>query len=441
MLGKWWLRAALIGALTTLLLGAFLYGYETHSKKIFPYQLIRRAKAMVRGDAPRPDGHWQYATRRASRAGEEISDDVREVGVLPYLSGYKRAGGASGVTVLDLERAQPGVNLYVSGHRPEASLIDLEGRELHRWRARPVDTWDPGLRPSEAERKQSKNWDFWRRVHLLEDGSLLAIYEGAGLVKVDRDSRPVWAFWGGCHHDLEVLEDGTILVLSRTLHELSRYGRPILEDFLSTLSADGEELQRVSILESFENSVYAPLLDFVPPVPDILHTNSLELLDGTHADLHPAFAAGNVLISLREINTLAVLDLEKKTIPWALTGAWRQQHHPTFLDDGNLLLFNNLLDDDTSQVIELEPLSQRFVWTYEENFFSAQMGTTYRLENGNTLMIESENGRALEVTPEKEIVWEFLNPHRAGENDELIATLFDLIRLDASAAGFVSAGL
>jgi len=33
------------------------------------------------------------------------------------------------------------------------------------------------------------------------------------------------------------------------------------------------------------------------------------------------------------------------------------------------------------------------------------------------------------VTPEKRIVWEYYNPHRAGDNDELIATLLDVVRL------------
>ena len=52
-----------------------------------------------------------------------------------------------------------------------------------------------------------------------------------------------------------------------------------------------------------------------------------------------------------------------------------------------------------------------------------------RLPNGNTLITESDGGRALEVTPDRRIVWEFFNPHRAGEQGEYIATLFELLRL------------
>ena len=46
------------------------------------------------------------------------------------------------------------------------------------------------------------------------------------------------------------------------------------------------------------------------------------------------------------------------------------------------------------------------------------------------LITESDNGRAIEITRDKEVVWEFYNPHRAGPAEELIATLFELKRVD-----------
>ena len=52
-----------------------------------------------------------------------------------------------------------------------------------------------------------------------------------------------------------------------------------------------------------------------------------------------------------------------------------------------------------------------------------------RLPNANTLITESEAGRAFEVTPEKKIVWEYFNPHRGDEDPKLIATLFEVVRL------------
>jgi hypothetical protein len=38
-------------------------------------------------------------------------------------------------------------------------------------------------------------------------------------------------------------------------------------------------------------------------------------------------------------------------------------------------------------------------------------------------------GRALEVTPDRRVVWEFVNPSRAGEKKELVATLYNLERV------------
>ena len=79
------------------------------------------------------------------------------------------------------------------------------------------------------------------------------------------------------------------------------------------------------------------------------------------------------------------------------------------------------------------------MWSYggvegrpETEFYSGTSSLADRLPNGNTLITVSESGRAIEVTPEKEVVWEFSNPKRAGENNELIATLFQVERIPRS---------
>ena len=65
-------------------------------------------------------------------------------------------------------------------------------------------------------------------------------------------------------------------------------------------------------------------------------------------------------------------------------------------------------------------------------------GTTERLSNGNTMITETNNGRAFEVTPAGEIVWEFFNPYRTGENNKLIAALCDVIRYDQNQFDWLS---
>ncbi len=53
------------------------------------------------------------------------------------------------------------------------------------------------------------------------------------------------------------------------------------------------------------------------------------------------------------------------------------------------------------------------VWSYSdpENFFSFFISGCHRLANGNTFVCSGKQGRFFEVTPAKEIVWEYWNPY------------------------------
>jgi hypothetical protein len=98
-----------------------------------------------------------------------------------------------------------------------------------------------------------------------------------------------------------------------------------------------------------------------------------------------------------------------------------------------MLLFDNCGQRNQSTIWEFNPVTREVYWYYRGNsrhpFFSAVCGTAQRLPNGNTLITESDNGRVFEVTRDKEIVWEFYNPHRAGEDDEYIAMVPEMVRL------------
>ena len=165
---------------------------------------------------------------------------------------------------------------------------------------------------------------------------------------------------------------------------------------------------------------------------DVFHTNTLQVLDGSHPAT--AFAAGNVLISIWELNAVAVLDIEKREVVWCLGGQWVKQHQPELLPTGNLLVFDNRGWRGKSRVVEMDLLGQEIVWSYAGTaavpLESDLLGSCQRLENGNTLITESTNGHAIEVTADGRVVWEFWNPHRAGENGELVANLFEVVRVE-----------
>ncbi len=360
------------------------------------------------------------------------AETTAQVSAIPYARGYRPPlDRSTGVVTYDAERAQPGLNLLISGHASQAQLTDMQGRERHRWGKSVRETF-----PELARTPGIEKVDYWRRVHLLPNGSILAIYEGNGLAKLDRNSRVLWAQRGDFHHDLAVDTDESVFVLDRDGKVLPRINSTagVLEDFITHLSPDGEIIDRISILEAFERSTFKTFLSGMPREGDILHTNTLEILDGSLAATIPAFRRGNLLVSVLTISTLAVIDPRQRAVVWAMQGDWRKQHQPTVVGGAHLLLFDNTgIDRDHSRVIEIDPRDGKIVWqfggTSNEGLFSRTLGTVQRLPNGNTLITESERGRAIEVTFDKRIVWEYRSPYRVFDPNELVAVLLEAIRL------------
>ena len=153
------------------------------------------------------------------------------------------------------------------------------------------------------------------------------------------------------------------------------------------------------------------------------------------ADHHDFLSPGQILVSSRHTNLVALLDLDRRRVLRTWNQDFGGQHDPKILPGGSMLVFDNQRAVGASRVLELDVETSEIVWQYrgdvQNRLFSPSCGAAERLANGNTLISESDAGRAVEVTPEGEIVWEFLSPHRVGENREYVATLFEVLRVPA----------
>ena len=386
-------------------------------------------------DAQVPDrGLWNVA--RGPNASVPDSAAAQKLKSIGYLGGYSPAKPFENVTIYRREACFNGLNLYTSGHAPEALLIDMSGKVLHRWQYDYEKALPGHLLPSTPS-----GTEHWRYARVMSNGDLLAIYEGQGLIKLDRNSKLIWALPIGAHHRLTLDRNGDIYVLTREVKLIPNIHptEPVLEDFISIVSPEGVVKRDISLLSALMNSPYRPLLDRMPPFGDLFHTNSLQILDGTLSSRSPAFAAGNVLVSLPLLDTIAIVDLNRESVVWSLSGQWRFQHTPMLLPNAHVLLFDNRGAEQRSRVLEVDPFTQERTWlfdgTEESPLYSEFNGATQRLPNGNTLVTESGNGRGLEVNSAGQTVWEFYNPHRAGRRQELIATLFEIERVDADFLG------
>ena len=374
-------------------------------------------------------GQWHEIER--TKASDEEAERLLALG---YVEGVNDAPAVSGVTRHDVGLADAGVNLYVSGHASEAYLIDMQGKLLHTW-SYPRERAFPALAGFAAKADEDRL--YWRYAKPRPDGSIIAVYEGAGLVALDWNSRPLWTHQGWNHHDVDVAADGAIWALGRTRRVVPWLrAEPVIDDTLQILEADGRLRARISILEALHGSSEEHLLRTIPPGEDVLHTNAVRVLDGRFAANWPGFTGGRVLLSIREIDALVLIDIASAKAVWSMMGVWRRQHAPELLANGKMLLFDNRGIDGRSRVMEIDPQG-RPSWVFDGKgaaFYSETCGGQQRLGNGNTLIAETETGRALEVTPAGDIVWEFWNPHRTGRNDQLIAALFQMTRLPADYA-------
>jgi hypothetical protein len=337
---------------------------------------------------------------------------------------------------------QPG---YVVFSAPDGNsyAIDVAGKVVGKWSSPEANTGTDYTRPL-------ANGDLLARIKTR--GKRTAPAVGDAVVEFTQDGREVWRYAPTdrhIHHDQERMENGnTLVVCSRELDRPAISKRLLTDDCLVEVDPSGKvvwDWQTADHYDELELSseAKAEIMKGYParagaPSPaggmDYLHMNAASPIPASAGHTDPRFRAGNIIVSYRFINTIAVVDHASKKIVWKMAGATIGQHNPNFIPadmpgTGHILVFDNgNIDADTnpmrsgsrpnSRVLEINPLDNSIVWEYTADksnlpiwsFFSHYISSAQRLPNGNTLICEGANGRFFEVKPDGEIVWEFVNP-------------------------------
>jgi len=382
----------------------------------------------------------------AGQAGLPDDDAARRLEKLrsvPYTSRTAPSPDSlpAGVVLHLPDRAAPGYNLYCSRTKPYAHLMDMQGRIVHSW------TYSPDGDAPAGDSAGAADAPIWEHAVMLENGDLVAIRKMASLIRLDWDSRLLWETPLEVHHEVTPLPDGTFYTIAREVREhrgleirfpaivrLSSGGeimeswptyehldeiksgfdqRSFLDTVLDGLLADGDS---AIIYESIQKQPGMFRLKGNRQYFDYLHLNTITRLPGTSLGRRDSrFREGNLLICFRNINQIGVLDQDDMGILWAWgEGELEWPHHPTMLESGNILIFDNGVERRSSRIVEIEPATGRIVWEYEADppasFYTAQRGSAQRLPNGNTLICDGNGGRAFEVDLRGETVWEWFNP-------------------------------
>ena len=327
----------------------------------------------------------------------------------------KRAG--VGLRGHDPARAYQGYTLFAPNQGDgTVYLIDMAGEPFHTWRM----PYSPGLYGYLTERGtlvyNGKVPDASGRFISGQP------WKGGAILEVDWRGTILWEVrHPDHHHDGILLANGNVMLLCLAalppeVAARVRGGQPGTEhegqihaDYLVEMTIAGEVVWEWRSWEHLDPADY-PIVAVQEPRHEWTHGNTVsELPDG------------NLVLSFRNLCTVAIVERATGAITWTLgTPPLAQQHAPHLLPNGNLLIFDNgthRVDHALphSRVIEVDLATKGIVWSYQErrpsDFFSPLISNAQRLPNGNTLICEGTFGRLFEVTVGGEVVWEYVNPH------------------------------
>lgn len=367
---------------------AFGYGFLAGSLNLPPASNLWELRAEVKNFAR----HWR-----------------NDLGIEPsrhLVHGHQQGGNRQAVALHD-PVAMTGGPILISGLTPQrpslntAVLYNKEGQELHAW---PLN-YDQIKPDGEGALNV-----FVHGVLPLSDGSLIVNFDsGSVLARVGPCGNMLWKRDGYFHHDVTMADDGTIWTLedNSIVQIAPEDGRTLHQIDLKKDVIEGHGRHGVLGIHTEEDKDELKFTD------DPFHINAVEVLSEKKADAFPMFEAGDILISIRNLNLVTVLDRKTNDMKWWRIGPWHRQHDPHFRADGKITVYDNNMGGMTSRIVAVDPANNRtdvvFEGTEDRPFYSWRRGKQQQLANGNLLITESEKGRAFMVSPEDEVVWEFNN--------------------------------
>jgi hypothetical protein len=264
-------------------------------------------------------------------------------------------------------------------------------------------------------RKYGARWFY--DVDPLPNGNLLVVStnpDGTLVYELDRETREqVWEEEFDFHdtHDVDMLPNGNLLIANmRNWNNETK----VSNDRILVYNRSTEEIVwEWKFRNHYPNSTDGGFNS------DWSHVNDVDRI-----------APGEYLVSPRNFDQAIVVNRSTGEIDHRLGKddahhIINEQHNPDWLmsEDGNPAIL--VADSENDRVVEYEKRNGEWerVWTVGTGQLSWPRDAD-RLPNGNTLIVDSLNHRAIEVTPKGKIVWEYYatwgpyEAERIGTGDE-----------------------
>ncbi|OGA71325.1 MAG: hypothetical protein A3G81_31120 [Betaproteobacteria bacterium RIFCSPLOWO2_12_FULL_65_14] len=325
---------------------AFVYGAATIQFEIFPYRLLKEAKL-----------GWQaWASIETQKQRFPNAFEAFEEGAAPAPQARKLAERAGSEPVL-----VTGGPYQLMERCPTwgcmAWVAERSGKILHSWEINLDELWR-GLTGVSGDVNHLSLYPVG--MALGKDGSLTVSFQGRetypvhiGIAKFDRNGAILWKRFDRSHHWIAADEAGRVYTPYNIPYKnLKHIGDTRVDvacktgesgvDAIRVLGPDGKPLRELPIMEPLLRSGYRGLFYAVRDGCNLTHLNSVALVPGAVAKVLPGAAEGDLLVSLRETNAVALLDAKTAAVKYLVSGRTAAQHGPQFLPDGTVLAFDNL---------------------------------------------------------------------------------------------------
>ncbi|HKK08506.1 MAG TPA: arylsulfotransferase family protein [Gemmatimonadota bacterium] len=411
----------------SLLVLVFILGYATRFFGWFPDRFLERA--------------WLQADTAMARAA-----------ALPVNGVSPRVYDRQGARTLDPGDRPTRPTLVTSiwkasGWKPGVRLIDADGRVLHAWHLDPEKIFRSGS----FDPRAWNDPDLQGAV-LLPGGDVVVNVEYVGVVRLDACSHVLWSLEDRGHHSITRARGGGFWIPAVAKKDTPRTpahpdGLPglsgaISEDLLTRVSDDGRVLERINVLDVlYANGLQRLIAKHGEEHEnDITHLNDIEPLPDSLAGGYPMFEAGDLLVSLHNLDLVMVIDPDTHRVKWHATQPFIHQHDPDWMGDGWIGVFDNEEDGTArgtllggSRIVAIRPrtgtLRTLFPTPESDPFYTSYRGKWQRLPDGDLLLTETRAGRIVQVAPDGHSVWEWVAPRI---DDEHVPEVTEGTRYDVS---------
>ena len=382
---------------------------------------------------------------------------------------YEAFSGPLGLLYSDKSKAFDGYTLVAPWQTNVTYLMDMDGNIINEWTCDTTPFYSE-LLPNGNLIRHGRLPDAWPAY-----GGVSGV-----LQEYDWSGNKVWEykmFTPGVevsHHTFEVMPNGNYMLLGwehKSYDEMVKAGRDvnlpghsvfkdgmkingrmvegIWPDFVREINRQGETVWEWHVWDHLGkgpdkidiNVFLTPKRSPVQAGPDWTHFNGVSYNPNTD----------QVALTSRNLGEVYIIDKKTGNIVsrWGNPANYGEGKFPSgYYDDGDTELFGPHAPDWTSdttvsifdngdarlsanysRAVEVDVTTGKIVWqwrpadvgTTPSNFYTATQGGCQKLPNGNWLITSTNTGgHTIEVTPDKEIVWEFINP--LGRGNKVYAT-------------------